>query len=131
MKQDSEAIFWERVADMPAWEAEQELVLRRESVVLENAMLMSEREKLCKGRREYRMLGVALFENNAQLTAIGERIRYLRKLQDKVQLKTAVIELFGQEAFEQCVVYMEQQYGEKCDQRREWNGSPRNTARAA
>lgn len=130
MKQDSEAIFWERVADMPAWEAEQELVLRRESVVLENAMLMSERERLSNGR-ESRAISAAIAENNAQLTAIGERIKYLRKLQDKVQWKKAVIDLFGQEAFEQCVVYMEQQYGEKCDQRREWNGSPRNTARAA
>ena len=31
---DDDAVFWDRLAEMPAWEAEQECVSRREALVL-------------------------------------------------------------------------------------------------
>lgn len=126
-----DAVFWDRIAGMPAWEAEQELVMRREGVALQNAMLSMERAKLPKASRSHHDLGVAILENNAQLTPIGERLRYLRKLQDRWSWKNAVRDLFGQEAMLECIVYMEQQNSEQRDQRREWAGAARNHGAAA
>jgi hypothetical protein len=124
---DADKVFWERLEEMPAWEAEQECVSRREQLCIENAMLDSERNKLMPldssvRTREHRVLGVAMHENNSQCMRLNERIRYLRKLQDRVQLKHAVITLFGNESFEQCVVWLEQQYGHLSATRRDWAG---------
>lgn len=122
---DEDAVFWDRLADMPAWEAEQECVARREALVLRQAMLAAERAKINPpiGQRqkdEFAALGVAVTEDNAQLTRLNERIKYLRNLQAKVQWKDAVRTLFGADAMEQCIVWLEQQYGEQQATRRAW-----------
>jgi hypothetical protein len=124
---DADKVFWDRVEEMPAWEAEQECVSRRERLCLENAMLGEERNKLMPlnssiRTKEHKALGIAIQGNESQCTKLNERIRYLRKLQDRVQWKDAVINLFGQESFEQCVVWLEQQYGHMAATRREWAG---------
>jgi hypothetical protein len=131
-----DAVFWDRILDMPPMEAEQECVLRREQIALENAMLMTERAKITpphgsKQRADFSDMGVALSQNAAQLTKLNERIKYLRRLQDKVQWKEAVRDLFGDDAVDRCVVYMEQRWGELYDLRREWAGAPTNAPRSA
>lgn len=123
----NDQVFWDRVMDMPPWEAEQELVLRREQIALENAMLMTERAKIDPrgGRRqeqEHKDLGVAISENGAALCRINERIKYLRKLQDQIRWRHAVENLFGYEAVEQCLVYMAQQWNCMDNRRSEWTG---------
>lgn len=117
-----DAMFWDRVADMPAWEAEQELVRRRERLTVENDEMLAH-----KGRNGDEF-GVRIMANNRQLTMLNERIKYLRNLQAKMHWKDAVRALFGQEAYEQCVVWIEQQYGHMDNQRREWaaNGSKKD-----
>lgn len=119
---NDDTIFWERIADMPPWEAEQECVMRREDHCLQIAMLAREKdEALSRGKpAEARKLGVALFEVGAQNTRINEHIKYLRKLQSKLEWKQAVKTLFGQEAYEQCAVWLEQEYGHINAVRREW-----------
>jgi DNA gyrase/topoisomerase IV subunit B len=122
---DDDKVFWARLEEMPPWEAEQECVARREQLCLENAMLDAERNKLNPtGRpyetREYKALGVAMRENASRTTRLNERLKYLRKLQTRLEWKLAVQTLFGQEAYEQCAVWLEQQYKHLNDTRREW-----------
>lgn len=119
-ERESDAVFWDRLHGMPNWEAEQECVMRRERLALENAMLNVEK---AKSRRplERDQLGAAILENNSQLTTINERIKYLRKLQDRIQWKETVRALFGDEAVAQCIVHMEMQWGEVFSKRREWS----------
>ena len=115
-------IFWDRVADMPPWEAEQECVMRREDHVLQIAMLTDEKAKALANKRvqEAKEIGAEIFKVSAQNTRINEHIKYLRKLQSKLEWKHAVLALYGQEAYEQCVVFLEREYGHIAQQRREW-----------
>ena len=41
----ADQVFWDRIDGMPAWEAEQECVTRRESASLESSMLHRELAK--------------------------------------------------------------------------------------
>ena len=121
---NDDSMFWDRIHDMPAWEAEQECVMRRESLSLENAMLQSERAKLSppigRSRKvEFDAIGVAMAENNALLARLYERIKYLRKLQDKIHWKESVRVLFGDDAVSQCLEHMELQWRDVFDGRRE------------
>jgi hypothetical protein len=124
-QRSQDAIFWDRLQDMPPMEAEQECVMRRERIALENAMLHTERTKInppvgSTQRKEFADMGVAMSENMAQMTKLNERIKYLRRLQDKVQWRETVRELFGDDAVEQCIVHMEQRWGELYELRRQW-----------
>lgn len=122
---DSDRVFWDRLADMPPWEAEQECISRREQLCLQMAMLDNERENIARPltgqrEREYKKIGVAKTEIAAQLTKINERVKYLRKLQTMLQWKEAVRVLFGQDAFDECVIFIEQRYQHLEDTRHEW-----------
>lgn len=112
MRTDEDAMFWDRVADMPAWEAEQELVLRRERVISEN-------EELAPSRRD-KGAGLQIMANARLLTQLNERIRYLRKLQDAIQWRESVREVLGDEAVALCLAWQARQYGHKDDRRRQW-----------
>lgn len=102
-------IFWERLADMPWLEAEQECVLRREDIVLQINMLNSMRTDIGKSSAKAKELGRAQFDCQSQLVMLNEQIKYLRKIQDQVKWRRAVETLFGREACEQCVVWIAQQ----------------------
>lgn len=120
-----DAVFWDRLAGMPHWEAEQECVMRRESLVLENAMLNTERSKLMppigeKQRREVKDIGAAMADNNARICKLVEQIKYLRKLADKIHWRETVRDLFGDDAVEQCIVHMEARWQDIYGQRRQW-----------
>lgn len=110
-----DTIFWDRLGGMPAWEAEQECVRRREHVSHQNAQLLAERAKLVDvytrdARKKHDALGASMAENNAQLAKINEHIKYLRKLQNQVHWREAVRQLFGDEGVEQCIVYIQQRW---------------------
>lgn len=122
MSTADDEIFWERIIDMPPWEAEQELVLRREKVVAEIGAMLNEMAaaKAAGNLKRAGVLAIQQHAHAAQLTKVNERIKYLRKLQNRVQWKEAVLALYGQEAYERCVVWIEQQYGHIEDQRRVW-----------
>lgn len=124
-QRNEDAMFWERTQDMPPMEAEQECVMRREQLALENAMLHTGRTKINpptspKQREAFADMGVAMSENMVQMTKLNERIKYLRKLQDKVHWRETVRDLFGDDAVEQCIVHMEQRWNELYDLRRQW-----------
>ena len=90
-------------------------------------MLESERNKLLPlnssvRTREYKALGLAIRENASRQTKLNEHIKYVRKLQNRLQWKDAVLALFGQEGYEQCVVWIEQHHGHLISTRREWAG---------
>lgn len=112
-------IFWDRLADMPAWEAEQECVMRREAVILRFAMLTSEKAK-AKTNDEAARIGVAIAQDSGQLSLLNERIKYLRKLQSRIEWKEAVRVLYGDDAVDQCVTWMQQQYNDIHEKRKEW-----------
>lgn len=131
MTADPDAVFWSRVADMPPWEAEQELVARRiwaseQRAEAERALVDARR----KGRAsDADRCGKEIQALCTLFTALNERIGYLRKLQDKMQWKHAVRALYGDDAYEACVLWIEQQFGEQSDQRREWAKKARELAR--
>lgn len=108
-------IFWERISEMPFSEAEQECVIRREHNVLEIAMLQGEIEKIksrtglkANGSKECRDIGVVLMGVMGQNTLLNERIKYLRRVQDKINWKEAVRALYGDDAVEDCKLWIEQ-----------------------
>ena len=122
-----EQFFWERISGMPMFEAEQELVFRKEGILLENAMLAHERACLLESRgkkneQEANRIGVAISENCALMTKISERIKYLRRAQDSIQWRKAVVAIFGQDGYEACAVWVAQN-DEAQDWRREWSGA--------
>lgn len=102
----SDQVFWDRLQDMPLAEAEQELVLRREENALVLAMLQKEKSE-AKNKFIEKDIGNEIFNVMSQMTKINERIKYLRKLQDKVTWKNAVRALYGQDAVEECVIWIE------------------------
>lgn len=114
MNANEDAIFWERLADMPALEAEHECVLRREQNNLTLAMLNSERAKVKEeGRYKHQVellrIDAATCELQAQMTKLTGKIKELRKLQARICWRAAVLALYGEEGVAACLVWMEQQ----------------------
>ncbi len=109
---DREQIFWDRLVDMPLVEAEQELVLRREEIAKEEsqrAQRLNATTANSARRNDYRKEIAASKAAEANLTKINERIKYYRKLQDRLHWRNAVREFFGDDAVTECLVWMEQQ----------------------
>ncbi len=123
---DDEAIFWERVTAMPSLEAEQELVLRRERYAAEQQELMLARE-IAERRRDHTAhaaLGRQMFILAQQVVAINERIKYLRRMSDRITWRKAVQEVLGPDAFEQCSAWIARN-DEAAVLRRGWNEAKR------
>lgn len=121
-----DAIFWERIIDMPLWEAEQELVARREWIRAQQAETLV-RQRLHEQQGNHLKARTEVLKRDAlgvQSTMVNERIKYMRNLQNRLNWKDAVLAIYGQEGYEKCVVWMEQMYGEMDDRRREWKGQP-------
>lgn len=95
-----DAIFWERIAEMPWVEAEQECVSRREQLAGRIQELTIERMSAVLKHREE--VGTEIADCAAQLTRLNGRIKYLRKAQDNVNWRKAVTALWGQEGYEMC-----------------------------
>lgn len=115
MRDDSDKVFWERLAEMPVIEQEQECVLRREHVALRLAMLHGEKVAAedRHDKREASRIGVAMFEDNAQITVLNERIKYLRRLLEAISWRNAVKAVLGQEAYEQVVLWRVREESER------------------
>lgn len=100
MKREDQ-VFWERLADMPWIEAEQECVSRRERLVLELTALHAEGQKVTnKGLREE--LRAEICDRQGQCAMLNERLRYLRDALFRVKWGQAVKTLYGEEAFAAC-----------------------------
>lgn len=112
MNHDDDAQFWERLADMPFDEAEQECVLRREHNVLTVAMLTVEADKArAAGRRkEADEIGREIFLISSQNTALNERARYLRRVMDRITWREAVRAVLGHDAALECGLWIDRQY---------------------
>jgi hypothetical protein len=126
---DDEAIFWERVNAMPLLEAEQELVLRRERYAVEQQELTLARAA-AEQRRDHTThaaLGRQMFVLAQQVVSINERIKYLRRIGDKVNWRRAVAEVLGQEAVEKCAAWIAEN-DEAEAMRRNWNQSKKQKA---
>lgn len=123
MSKIDDLIFWERIAEMPLWEAEQECVMRREENALQRAMLQNEKDSAtAKNRKsEEREIGAEIYQLMSQSTKLNERITMLRKLQDKIHWRSAVKALYGDEAVTDCLVWMETNNSEIWEKRREWS----------
>lgn len=110
--QADDAMFWDRLAEMPHIEAEHECVLRREELCLQLAVLRTEMNELIKRGHtktvSLREVTAAQSEVQAQLTKLNERIKELRKLQSRIDWRAAVATLYGEEAVVECLVWMEQ-----------------------
>lgn len=102
----SEQIFWDRLIDMPDIEAEQELLLRRDELVLQNAMLSQEKNS-AKNRFIERDLGTAMAENNALLTKVNDEIKIIRQRMDRLNWRNAVKAVFGDDGYLKCRQWME------------------------
>ena len=97
--------FWDRLADMPWTEAEQECVLRRESLVLQLGMLETERvNSRCK--KDDERISEGLNDVRAQLSLIKERLMYLRRALDAVRWRKGVQEVLGVDAYLQVSEYL-------------------------
>lgn len=119
-----DCVFWDRLAEMPPLEAEQELVLRREELTLATNMLRNKMadSKIAGRSKEATEIGNAIRTVDSQLSLIGERIKYLRKVEDHVRWRDAVLNVLGQDALEACVIWRIQQGQEADNMRRRWAG---------
>lgn len=126
---DDEAIFWERVTSMPALEAEQELVLRRERYAVEQQELILARAAAERrhDHTTHAALGRQMFVLAQQAVQINERIKYLRRVGDRVTWREAVKQVLGQEAAEQCAAWIAQN-DESEALRRCWNQAKKQGA---
>ena len=98
-------VFWNRLADMPWLEAEQECVARRETLVLELAALHAEAHKVLRqGAREE--LQAKICDRQGQCALLNVRLKYLRDVQYRVKWADAVKKLYGEEAFAACREFM-------------------------
>ena len=115
MKNDKDEIFWLRLAEMPDIEAEQECFSRKESLLMENAVLQAEilKIKTRKGIKtnESFALGVAISENNEQITRLNRHIRCIRMIDTNARWKESIRAICGQEALDDCLVWQQHQYG--------------------
>lgn len=104
---DSDDLFWERLREMPDVEAEMELVMRRHALTDENADLIVFR----KGRfdRAGDEAGVRIIQNQAQLTRLGDELKMVRNRMDRTSWRKAVKAVLGEEAYDQCALWIEQQ----------------------
>lgn len=99
-------VFWERLKEMPWTEAEQECVSRREELCLQLAVLETRLQEVGRTSAEGRELGGAKIDIQAQLTLVGERMKYLRRVMDQVKWRTAVITVCGPEVFQECAIWI-------------------------
>lgn len=99
------AIFWERIKEMPDIEAEQELILRREELTLQKAMLGAQIDKCAE--KEAKAIGREIRSMDASLTKINEELKIVRRRMDRLCWRNAVKANFGQEGFEKCLIWME------------------------
>jgi hypothetical protein len=114
MNSNDDAIFWERLAGMPALEAEHECVLRREANCLALAMLNTERTRIKEEGRYKHQVELARIdadtrELQAQMTKLTGKLKELRKLQTRIAWRSAVQALYGEDGVAACLVWMEQQ----------------------
>lgn len=119
---EQEGIFWARLVEMPLEEAEQELVLRRES----NALLIEKSRQLkmaadaANDQRASHHYGVLIFTTASQNTLINERLRYVRRLMDSLSWRESVRTCLGQEAYELVVEHRARTMLEVDNRRRAW-----------
>jgi hypothetical protein len=102
-------VFWERLEEMPWLEAEQECVIRREDLCLQLAVVNRALSDTGKESRAGRELAGAVHDINGQLGLLNERIKFLRKAQDRISWGKAVTALWGEEGYAACRAWMEAQ----------------------
>jgi hypothetical protein len=121
--QEADQIFWERIQDMPHWEAETECVMRREHNNLQIAVLQKALAdtgtKTGKRTKHAAEIAAEMAGIMSQNTLINERVKYLRKLQNQIQWKEAVRVVCGQETLDEVMVYIEQTWGQQEREREE------------
>lgn len=101
---EGEETFFLRLAEMPLVEVESELTLRRIILVAENIEL----QKYCAGRDVVSEFGVRMHGNNRQLSMINDELKRIRNVMDRTNWRNAVKAVYGQEAFEKCYLWIEQ-----------------------
>jgi hypothetical protein len=102
-----DALFWERLREMPDVEAEIELVMRRHALTDENAALIVFR----RGRYDQAAdeAGIRIIQNQAQQTRIADELKIVRNRMDRTNWRKAVKTVLGHEAYIQCALWIEQQ----------------------
>lgn len=103
-----DAIFWERLDGMPDVEADQELRLRRDQLVLENGMLKNEIDHGNLKQRERHRIGVVICENNMLINRINQELRDISNRNTKTTWRRAVVAVLGEEAAEACRIWIAQ-----------------------
>lgn len=123
-KHDSDMVFWERLEEMPHWEAEQECVLRRNALVERKASIEAQRKDTPVTRYGIEAKE-ALFKEikliDGQMSKLNDRISALRRLQTAVNWRASIKAVCTPDVYEAVCVYHEQQFGHIDDQRTRWN----------
>lgn len=99
-------VFWDRLADMPWVEAEQECVSRREQLLLELAVLRSAKPNVSLPRDREAITAEETYMNG-QLSLLNERIRYLRKVQERVRWVDACKAILDDDTYMAIKMHME------------------------
>lgn len=97
---EDDAIFWERLGDMPDIEAVAELRLRRTRAIEEKEECeeyMAGRSGAARADAVSRQLGI-----NKLLTKINEELKTRNLRMDNASWRNAVRTVLGDEAYEQC-----------------------------
>lgn len=103
---DEDKVFWDRLVEMPDIEAELELIGRRDGLLLENAMLSTEKRE-AKNRFVESDIGIAIQENASLVAKINDELKIIRERMNRLSWKAAVKAVFGDEGYLQCVIWIE------------------------
>lgn len=104
-------VFLERVRQMPDEEAEIELVLRMEHHHLQYAVCMRARQELAgrsekDKKREFARLGQEVAAMSHDFGRLRDELKMIRRRMDRLNWSKAVRDVLGEEAYEQCRVWM-------------------------
>lgn len=108
MKQLTVTKFLEIAAEMPSIEAEQEIMLRKETACLELAFLNTELAKYNGDKKHpiVREIGLAIQVVAQDLSLLNAALKEVRARMERTKWSEAVRALFGEDGWAQCREWM-------------------------
>lgn len=98
---NEEEMFWDRLLEMPDLEAHQELLMRKDKITLENAMLQTEKNS-AENLREEMDIGATMQMNNALLTKIGSHLKIINLRMNRLSWQNAIRAVYGDDGYIKC-----------------------------
>jgi hypothetical protein len=98
-------MFFDAIHEMPDVEADYEIRLRRDAVLLENNMLKLEKDRA--SGREAHEIGVVINRNNFLLSKLNHELHIISQRNSSNAWRRAVKAVCGEEAYVEVVMWIE------------------------